>query len=267
METKQGYFDPKMPRALDNRFFKETKQDILDIPIGARYRGMEIYAINEDFWWQFKDGVQDTDLVPSNRGGTGENVPTTGERQDWEWSEGIPGGGNTYLDFVITSATTNDEIANFQSCILFIDKSLQTVNYSIESTNYTNDTVRIVAQSGDEDPDTPVILYYNRVDEDSGGSTPGFIDKEFTSLTTTTDGDAAGAVLSFQPEGYVMIMVNGMQQVVGSADKTKDCYWSRDGGATALPLSGLEAGDTLYWNGSIAGFELDADTITLNYNV
>jgi hypothetical protein len=96
--------------------------------------------------------------------------------------------------------------------------------------------------------------------------TPSFSDKEITATATSSDGDTSGASLSATPTGYVQVMVNGVQVVTGDAVKTKTCYWSRDSGTTALALNALASGDTLYWNGSIAGFQLTTShIITFNY--
>ena len=53
---------------------------------------------------------------------------------------------------------------------------------------------------------------------------------------------------------------------VNLGDKTFDCYFSNDGGTTARLVVDIEAGDILYWNGSIAGYQLDAtDDIDISY--
>ena len=55
-----------------------------------------------------------------------------------------------------------------------------------------------------------------------------------------------------------------MQELKG--DKTGDCYFSADGGSTARTISAIAQNDILYWNGSIASFELaNDDKITLVY--
>ena len=38
--------------------------------------------------------------------------------------------------------------------------------------------------------------------------------------------------------------------------KTKDCYFSADGGTTARAFSDIILGDELIWNGFISGFDL-----------
>jgi hypothetical protein len=90
-------------------------------------------------------------------------------------------------------------------------------------------------------------------------------DKDITASVTTADGQTSGASFTKAPLGYPQIMVGdaaGLVQVpIGNGVKTKSCYASRDGGATALSLNSLKAGDTVYWNGSIAGYELSTSML------
>lgn len=88
-------------------------------------------------------------------------------------------------------------------------------------------------------------------------------------LVTAADGDLATLVTLAQVPATqsVTVSVNGVRQKLGGL--TADCYFSGDGGTTARtigPMGNLAAGDELYWNGSIAGFELDAnDVISWDY--
>lgn len=75
---------------------------------------------------------------------------------------------------------------------------------------------------------------------------------------TTADEEYSGITLSETPEGVVMVVIGSLFIPVGDAVKTEAAYWSRDSGVTALSISALQAGDQLYWNGSIAGFELSS---------
>jgi hypothetical protein len=64
------------------------------------------------------------------------------------------------------------------------------------------------------------------------------------------------------------VYVNGACQILGDGVKTKDCYFSADSGTTAKTIATIAAGDTLYWVGSVAGFQLAAtDVISFNYNI
>ena len=76
-----------------------------------------------------------------------------------------------------------------------------------------------------------------------------------------------GATTPFN-DGYVRVEINGRNQVVGDGVKTADCYFSGDGGTTARAIIDIIAGDTLHWNGSIVGLELDAlDRVDFHYDV
>jgi len=90
-------------------------------------------------------------------------------------------------------------------------------------------------------------------------------DKFFTSLVTTTDGSlATNSTITNTPVNgcYVEVKYNGVEYEVGNGVKTKDFYFSGDNGVTARGFSSthtngqVQAGDKLYFNGSIAGFNL-----------
>jgi len=81
-------------------------------------------------------------------------------------------------------------------------------------------------------------------------------------LVTVSDGDQAMAPgLSTTPSagGNLIVVVSGVLFNVGNGDKTRDCYFSDDGGATAKSIVDIVAGDTLHWVGSVAGTQLDTD--------
>lgn len=82
-----------------------------------------------------------------------------------------------------------------------------------------------------------------------------------TALVTTADGDSTGATITYTPfsDSYVSVEVNGLEVNVGDGAKDEPCYFSADGGTTAKSIADIAAGDTLYWMGSIAGYELEAD--------
>ena len=93
--------------------------------------------------------------------------------------------------------------------------------------------------------------------------------KGMAASLTSADGNVACATgLASAPAlgGYVAVMINGLQYVVGNGVKTKDCFFSADLGSTAKALNALASGDKLYWNGSVAGFQLDtSDIIDFNF--
>lgn len=87
-------------------------------------------------------------------------------------------------------------------------------------------------------------------------------------LQTSADGDTTGIQITYTPfsDGAVSVTVNGLGANVGNGAKDEPCYFSSDDGTTAKEIANISAGDTLYWNGSIAEFELDGtDEIDIIY--
>lgn len=88
---------------------------------------------------------------------------------------------------------------------------------------------------------------------------------------TTSDGDLAvttAVAVTPRSDSNVKVEINGVNASVGDGSKLGvDCYFSGDGGSTARTISAIQAGDQLYWNGSIAGYQLAAaDRITFRYD-
>ena len=89
-----------------------------------------------------------------------------------------------------------------------------------------------------------------------------------TASVTSNDGDTTGATITYTPfsDSAVIVKINGLQTNLGDGAKDQACYFSADGGVTAKSSIDIAAGDTLYWMGSLAGYELDAtDEIDLVY--
>ena len=89
-----------------------------------------------------------------------------------------------------------------------------------------------------------------------------------TASVTSNDGDTTGATITYTPfsDSAVIVKINGLQTNLGDGAKDQACYFSADGGVTAKSSIDIGAGDTLYWMGSLAGYELDAtDEIDLVY--
>jgi len=94
------------------------------------------------------------------------------------------------------------------------------------------------------------------------------VDLNKVSVVTTADGQSTGIAITYTPfsDSIVTVKVNGMEVNLSNGDKTQACYFSADGGNTAKPIADIEAGDLLYWNGSIAGYQLDeTDDIDISY--
>jgi hypothetical protein len=76
---------------------------------------------------------------------------------------------------------------------------------------------------------------------------------------TVSDGDeacATGIAADNALGGDIQVVVNGTIADVGNGVKTRDCYFSADAGSTARAFSAVASGDKLYWNGSLAGYQL-----------
>ena len=88
---------------------------------------------------------------------------------------------------------------------------------------------------------------------------------------TTADGDVGcNTAMAATPtsDGYVRVFVNCDVPEIGDGVKTKDCYFSADSGATAKTIANIASGDKLYWNGSIAGYQLaTTDKVSYDYSV
>jgi hypothetical protein len=100
---------------------------------------------------------------------------------------------------------------------------------------------------------------------------PSVDNKFMTASATTTNEDLACATaMTATPASgsYVSVSVNGIEPEIGNGVKTKACYFSGDSGATARAFNAIVANDNLYWNGSIAGYQLaTTDIISFEYNV
>ncbi len=97
--------------------------------------------------------------------------------------------------------------------------------------------------------------------------------KQMAASATVSDGDLACATaVATTPAtptaagGYVGVQVNGVNHLVGDGTAVAvECYFSGDGGVTPRALQDVVAGDLLYWNGSVAGFQLAAATDKVSF--
>lgn len=93
--------------------------------------------------------------------------------------------------------------------------------------------------------------------------------KRMPARATAHDGDRATevAVTRVPASGtYIAVSVNGLTVQVGNGQKAASCYFSGNGGVDARAWSEISQGDTLHWQGSIAGYQLAVgDEIDLFY--
>jgi len=96
---------------------------------------------------------------------------------------------------------------------------------------------------------------------DDKDKTPAVTSGNFASTTLTITNTPVN-------NGYVKVEINGVGYSLGDGVKTKDGYFSSDGGTTAKNIASISAGDVYYWNGTISGFDLDADDrVDFFYNI
>jgi hypothetical protein len=88
---------------------------------------------------------------------------------------------------------------------------------------------------------------------------PSNANKGMAGLVTTADFQPACATaLASTPagDGYAGASVNGLMVEIGDGVRTKEAYWSDDGGLTAKTLANVASGDQLFWVQTVAGYPL-----------
>ena len=106
----------------------------------------------------------------------------------------------------------------------------------------------------------------------AAGATPSWEDQDIPAQVTASDEDPAvdaGDWNAFTetPAGRVDVLISQSRfATVGNGAKNRDCYFSADGGTTALAHAAIATATSLHWMGSIAGYQLTAtDTVSLKY--
>jgi hypothetical protein len=98
-----------------------------------------------------------------------------------------------------------------------------------------------------------------------------FTERNRIPIATSGNNSSTGVTLSRQPteKTFIEINVNGsIIDVKDGAGTNQACYFSVDGGLTPKTYAQLSTGDTLYWNGILAGYDLDGDDrIDMTYQV
>lgn len=105
----------------------------------------------------------------------------------------------------------------------------------------------------------------------AGGALPSWDDQEVTTLLAVAQGDPiTGTGLSNTPTGRIDVYSPGGQRWrVGSGVKTKDIYFSGDGGTTARAHVNIVSGDIPYLGttGAAAGGTAAGEAIAMCYTV
>jgi len=95
---------------------------------------------------------------------------------------------------------------------------------------------------------------------------------DYRLVPPVTSGDESATSLFPSADPYVntgfYVFVNGAIVDLGDFDKTKDCYFSEDGGSSALAIADLGTQSQLFWNGLIAEYDLSTtDIISFQYEI
>ena len=200
------------------------------------------------------------------------------------WAPNTGGGGgplnysfwevNSYVANVTKTITHNlqtiNVVVNFIDTVTNERIDAHADNYTANTFDVTlsasNASVKVVALSAGGAVGIPTI---QRMSTD---------DKGWVALVTLIDGDQASInTLTNTPvdNSYIEVKVNGIEYEVGNGVITKTCFFANPATPT-LPrgfssghVNGqVQTGDVLYWNGTVAGFELSAGwRVSLNYMV
>ena len=108
------------------------------------------------------------------------------------------------------------------------------------------------------------LYYYNYFDDKA---MKFYAQKNQIPIPTAGDNSSTGLTLDYIPIGDsdVMVFARGMHTAVGENATLSYCYFSRDGGTTAVAVADILDGDVFYWNGVQTGIELDADDLITFY--
>lgn len=181
--------------------------------------------------------------------------------------QSIPGSKFTSGGITETQLSPSLPSAFIEGASLEIAADFLDIDYA--ETNYTPATTGIATDVNH------LAAHLEGIDDAIGSlqtttSTPTADNKDMVASVTVADEDQATAsTVTTTPfnDSYIRVEVNGSNYVVGDSVKTDDCYFSNDSGTTARASTDIASGDTLHWNGTIAGFELDAsDRIDFHYD-
>lgn len=134
------------------------------------------------------------------------------------------------------------------------------------SSGYINNNGFCSSSSG-----SPALIMMIEGSSDGGGTSDVGVDvvqdKDMVPSNTSGDNSPTGLYITYTPflNSSVNIRVNGLDANLGGTNdyQTKSCYFSPDG-FRVRDIIDIEAGDQLYWNGDVVGFELD-DTDDIDF--
>lgn len=87
------------------------------------------------------------------------------------------------------------------------------------------------------------------------------------SAVTSGDGSDTGQVIQRKPKLRYEIVISNQVRDIGYGEKTRDLYITGDDGVTAREFTDIQAGDKIFWNGVVAGAELDGDDTIIQKSI
>ena len=155
-----------------------------------------------------------------------------------------------------------------------IETSLSHVLLSIDSLETTigGTTLSSSIDSLESQLSSQLLAIFASIDNIESISHPvSFTERNRIPITTSGNNASTGITLSRQPTTATFIEINVNGSIIDVKDGTgtnQSCYFSVDGGLTPKTYAQLSIGDTLYWNGILAGYDLDGyDRIDMTYQV
>lgn len=167
--------------------------------------------------------------------------------QAWERLDLTVGNGDSENSDGIKITVSPEMVSSGPGVTESVWKAGQLITYSADAHGITNASVIL--------PDVPDgILTY--------------VDKNINPIASNGNSSATGVFMTYSPyqDSYVMVEVNGLSVEVGDGNKNSSAYFSGNNGLVASSIEEIRHGDQLFWNGEIAGYELEVgDEINLIY--
>ena len=244
-----------------NNTFTDGSSNSSGIIYGGDYSATFVDRSLVDKGWvdtQISAIVQETTTASNGLTETSDDIALGGALTQNTTIDGASGTYNFTVNDIntLTLATSSGYSLSMNGSATFTDdKSSAGMAYNADySANFTGNSL------------------VNKTYVDAQSATASILDKNQTASATTADGQTTGTSIAATPlnDAYVEVLVNGQQQYVanGPGEKaTSDCYFSSNGTDARL-IADITIGDVLYWNGTVALFELSAtDSIDYNYSV
>jgi hypothetical protein len=174
------------------------------------------------------------------------------------------------LETTIGGTTLSSSVDSLESQLSSLSHVLSSID-SLETT-IGGTTLSSSIDSLESQLSSQLLAIFASIDNIESISHPvSFTERNRIPITTSGNNASTGITLSRQPTTATFIEINVNGSIIDVKDGTgtnQSCYFSVDGGLTPKTYAQLSIGDTLYWNGILAGYDLDGyDRIDMTYQV